>query len=74
MQQHQLTELSLYPEDRACRAPTATRVLDIFTGLARHRLLDPNQDSVVQVFSPELSPLQRQVLDLLGVPETAYIS
>jgi transposase len=58
MQRRHIAELSLYPEDRACRAPTATRVFDIFTGLARHRLVDSN-DTVLQVFAPELSPLQR---------------
>ena len=59
-----------YPEDRGCRAPTATRALAIFSGLARHRLL--NGDHLAQVFPPQLSALQRQVLDLLGVPETTY--
>ena len=70
MQRNEVAELSLYPEDRGCRAPTATRVLDIFAGLTRHRLLQQGQP--VQVFLPELSPLQRQVLDLLGIPATAY--
>ena len=70
MQRSEVAERSLYPEDRGCRAPTATRVLDIFAGLTRHRLLQ--QVRPVQVFLPELSPLQRQVLDLLGIPATAY--
>ena len=70
MERRNLAELSLYPEDRGCRAPTATRVLAIFSGLARHRLL--NGDHLAQVFPPQLSALQRQVLDLLGVPETTY--
>ena len=65
-----LKQLPLYPEDRDCRAPTATRVLDIFSGLSRHRLYQDGK--VVQVFTSELSPLQCQVLDLLGVPATAY--
>ena len=70
MERLNLRELSLYPEDRACRAPTATRILDIFSGLARHRLL--HDGHVLQIFTPELSPLQIQVLDLLGVPAAAY--
>ena len=70
MERRHLAELSLYPEDRGCRAPTATRVLAIFSGLTRHRLF--HDDRLAQVFPPELSALQRQVLDLLGVPETAY--
>ena len=70
MKRHNLTELSLYPEDRACAAPTATRILDIFAGLSRHRLY--RDDDLVQVFPPHLTPLQTQVLDLLGVPADAY--
>ena len=31
-----LTELSLYPEDRGCTAPTTARILKIFSGVARH--------------------------------------
>jgi transposase len=70
MERRHLPELSLYPEDRGCRAPTATRLLAIFSGLARHRLLDG--DRVVQVFPPKFTLLQQQVLDLLGVPEHAF--
>jgi|GEM_PF-1634404 len=70
MQRRHLEELSLYPEDRGCRAPTATRVLAIFSGLSRHRLFEG--DRLAQVFPPDLTPLQRQVLDLLGIPEGAY--
>jgi transposase len=71
MAEHGITQLSVYPEDRGSAAPTATRVLDLFTGLARHHLIDQH-GRLVQTFQPELSPLQRQTLDLLGVPETAY--
>jgi len=62
--------LPLYPEDRACRAPTAARVLEIFSGLARHHLVADGL--ILRVFEPELSALQRQVLDLLGVSPGAY--
>jgi len=65
-----LTELSLYPEDRGCAAPTAARVLEIFTGVARHHLIRDGQ--VTQTFQPELTQLQRQVLDLLDIPTSDY--
>ena len=65
-----IRQLSLYPEDRACKAPTASRVLEIFTGLARHHLVCEGE--IVRTFPPELTPLQHQVLDLLGVPTTDY--
>ena len=69
-QRRHLEELSLHPEDRRCLAATATRVLAIFSGLCRHPLFEG--DRLAQVFPPTHSRLQRQVLDLLGIPEDTY--
>lgn len=66
-----LTELSLYPEDRGCAAPTTARILEIFTGVARHQLTAPD-GTVLRTFHPELTDLQRQVLDLLDIPTSLY--
>jgi transposase len=68
----ELASIPLYPELRSCPAPSATRILEIFTGIARHHLL--NDGRAVQVFEPTLTPLQHQVLDLLGIPADAYTS
>ncbi|MCA1682052.1 MAG: IS1634 family transposase [Actinobacteria bacterium] len=65
-----LNSIPLYPELRACPAPSAPRVLEIFNGVARHHLTD--QGRVVQVFEPVLTPLQHQVLDLLAIPADTY--
>ena len=65
-----ITELSLYPEDRACHAPTAARVLQIFAGLTRSRLTCRGR--VVKIFNPTLSPLQLCVLGLLQISPEAY--
>jgi hypothetical protein len=73
MANHGLTQLAVYPEDRPSTAPTAARVLDTFTGLARHHLFDQHGQHV-QTFQPELPALQQQVLDLLGVPHSVYIN
>lgn len=72
MARAQARHIPLYPELRACAAPSAARVLEIFAALSRHHLISDSQ--LVQVFPPELTPLQLQVLDLLGVPATAYLS
>ena len=65
-----ITSLPLYPETRLCRAPTTDRLLDLFRDLQRHELYaGPRR---MQVFHPNLSDLQTQVLDLLGVPDSAY--
>jgi transposase len=63
-------DIPLYPELRACPAPSAERILAVLADLTRHEL--HRNDSIVQTFEPELTPLQRQILDLLGVPTTAY--
>ncbi len=65
-----LKDLPLYPEGRACSAPTADKVLAVFEAVQVHRLKD--EDEVVQMFWPELTPLQRQLLALAGVPDAAY--
>lgn len=68
-----MKQLSLYPEDRGCTAPTAARVLEIFTGLARHHLTDRNGHHI-QTFQPQLTELQVLVLDLLDIPHSVYTS
>ncbi|MGH3851769.1 MAG: hypothetical protein ACRDRT_19120, partial [Pseudonocardiaceae bacterium] len=67
-----LTGIPLYPELRNCPAPAAARILEIFNGVQRHHLI--SNDQVIQVFDPELTPLQQQVLELLHVPATTYTS
>lgn len=66
-----LDQLSLYPEDRGCTAPTTARILEIFTNVARHELTTPD-GQVLRTFQPELTDLQHQVLDLLGIPTSIY--
>jgi transposase len=73
MTQHDVTELALYHEDRASKAPTAARVFDQFTDTARHHLTD-RDGHTVQVFEPQLNDLQHQILHLLAIPTTAYTS
>lgn len=70
MRAAQIPSLPLYPEDRLCRTPTTDRLLDLFRDLRRHDLF--RADRLVQSFDPELSPLQKQILNLLGVPLSAY--
>jgi transposase len=66
-----ITDLALYHEGRTTRAPTAARVFDLYADTARHHLTTPT-GQILQVFDPDLDDLQRQVLDLLGLPADAY--
>jgi transposase len=67
-----LTGIPLYPELRNCPAPSAPRIFEILAGIQRHHLA--RDGNVVQTFEPDLTPLHRQVLDLLHVPPTLYTS
>ncbi len=64
------SHIRLYPELRACTAPAAARILELFGDLTRHELRHHGQ--IVQTFHPQLSPLQEQVLELLQIPATSY--
>ena len=46
-------------------------MIEVFTGVARHRLYDA-EGNLVQTFAPVLTPLQEELLDLLGVPASVY--
>lgn len=63
--------LALYPEERPSYSPSAARMIEAFQGVSRHRLFD-STGNLVQTFAPELTPLQEELLDLLGVPAGVY--
>lgn len=70
MKQQRLEQLPLYPEQRRCKHPTTEQILRLFSLAERHSLMRANR--TVQRFHTELTPLQRQVLDLLGVPARVF--
>ena len=70
MKTRKMESIPLYPEERACRAPTADKILELFEPLRRHRLFE--RDTLVQTFWDELSDVQRTVLELMEVPTSAY--
>lgn len=70
MAREKIEMLPLYPEERECRAPSTERILRLFEQLQRHRLRDG--DTLVQTFAPTLNDLQSQLLELIGLPATAF--
>ena len=70
MKRKGIEELPLYPEQRICKRPTTEQVLRLFRHVERHVLMQ--RGKVVQVFHAQMTDLQRQVLELLGVPESAF--
>jgi transposase len=63
MEAEGLEGLPLYPEGRACRRPTARKVIDLFEDVQRHELSAARRPAAV--FTTKLSRLQRQILRLL---------
>jgi transposase len=70
MKHEHIAELPIYPEQRPCRRPTTEQILRLFSLAERHTLVSDGR--AVQVFNPQLTDLQRQLLSLLGVPHQAY--
>lgn len=72
MEREGMESLPLYPEERRCRRPTAEQVMRLFSHVARHEVERPGGER--EIFEPELTDLQDQVLRLAGVPRTRYTS
>jgi transposase len=67
MEREGVESLPLYPEARACRRPTARRLIDLFEDVQRHELATEGRTDIV--FMTELTGLQRKILRLLGLPK-----
>ena len=70
MAKEERKSLPLYPEGRACPAPTTDFILGEFDRVAIHQLI--REGKVVKEFKAELTDRQRELLRLAGVPEEAY--
>jgi transposase len=64
MMRRRIRTLPLYPEKRKCRFPTTDRLLELFDGVQCHTVKKPGV--VDEYFPPNFTPLQSQVLHLLG--------
>ena len=70
MRRKGIESLPLYPEGRACRWPTARRVLDLFGSIQRHTLKQGKRPA--EIFTTDLTRVQRRLLNLLGLPIKNY--
>ncbi len=70
MERQSIEELPIYPEQRQCAHPTPEQILRLFSLAERHKLTQAGR--TLQVFEAELTPLQQQVLALLGVSARAF--
>jgi len=70
MQHKGVESLPLYPEGRPCRWPTTRRVLDLFESIQRHTFAHGKRPAEILV--TDLTPVQRRLLTLLGLPPKHY--
>jgi transposase len=70
MQQDEIEALPMYPEGRACRWPTARRVIDLFESVQRHTLVHGKHPA--ESLITELTRLQRKLLKLLRLSAKDY--
>jgi transposase len=73
MKREKITSLPLYPEGRACKAPTANRIFEVFEDVRRHQLVRPD-DSIEHTYCDQLTDVQRTVLRLFGQSPAAYFA
>jgi transposase len=78
MAQAELPSLPLYPEGRPCTRPTAPKILELFESIQRHELRPlaaesaTDEDQRVEILVTALTPVQRKVLQLLGLKPAEY--
>jgi len=65
-----IPSLPLYPEDRPCARPTTHRLIELFEPLQRHELQTAGDEPRIMV--TKLTPVQRQVIELLGLSPDEY--
>jgi transposase len=70
MQRKEVESLPLYPEGRACRQPTARRVIDLLQPLTRHRVVTDEGDELDLYTDP--TPVQRQLMKLFNINPSQY--
>ena len=71
MEQKGMESLPLYPEGRACRRPTARKVIDLYEDVQRHTLTTGKRPP--EIYSTELTRLQRRIVRLLRIPRAYEI-
>jgi len=70
MGKRDIKSLPLYPEERKCMHPTTERIIDLFSNLRKHKLLDGGKE--IKCFYDPISALQEEILDLFAVSKDNY--
>lgn len=72
----ELASLPLYPEGRPCARPTTQKILELFEPIQRHELRHlasaADDEDGGEILVTALTPVQRKVLQLLGLKPADY--
>jgi transposase len=69
MQKKQLQSLPIYPENRPCTSPTIFDIVRLFKNVERYEVTSAEE---ILIFPAELSKVQKELLNLLSIPLSAY--
>jgi transposase len=72
MIKHGIDSLPVYPEKRECKHPTTQSIVRVFSSVEKYELLDRNGQGI-EYFPPNLSSLQKQILELMEVPIGLFV-
>ena len=70
MKAKEIEAIAVYPEHRLAYHPTTAKIFDRFHDTSVSRVM--RGDELEREYRDELSPVQREVLDLLGMTEKDY--
>lgn len=71
MKRNGIESLPVYPEQRECRHPTTQSIIRVFSNVEKYELRSKDNMNG-EYFPPILSRLQKQILDLMGVPQSIF--
>ena len=69
MQEKGITSLPIYPENRSCASPTIFDIVRLFRNVERYEVMAGDD---TMIFPAELTSIQKEVLNLLGVSVAEY--
>ena len=69
MRKKHLQSLPIYSEDRPCASPTMFDIVRLFKNVERYEVTSGDD---ILIFPVELSKIQKDVLNLLGISLAAY--
>jgi transposase len=72
MQRNGIVSLPVYPEQRECKHPTTQSIIRVFSNVEKYEL-QAKGTMEGEYFPPTLSSLQKQILDLMGVPQSIFM-